>query len=57
MKVEHIYRRQNDGRTVPVTIYSDKCPVDDLPVCGSIHGHYSAASVETIVGRLRESAK
>jgi hypothetical protein len=57
MKVEHIYRRQNDGRTVPVTIYSDKCPVDDLPVCGSIHGHYSASALETIVGRLREMTK
>lgn len=57
MTVEHIYRLQNDGRTVPVTIYRDTDPLDGLPLCGSIHGHYSAAAVQTIVGRLREMTK
>lgn len=54
MTVEHIYRRQNDGRTVPVTIYRDTDLSDGAPLCGSIHGHYSAAALATIVGRLRD---
>lgn len=54
MKVEHIYRRQDNGQTVPVTIYQDIDKSDGLPICGSIHGHYSAAAITTIVNRLRD---
>lgn len=53
MKVQHIYRLQNDGKNVPVTIYTDVDKSDGMPICGSIHGHYSAASMETLVNKLR----
>lgn len=53
MKVEHIYRLQNNGQNVPVTIYSDIDKSDGLPVCGSIHGHYSTEAMKNLVDRLR----